>query len=293
MSSTISSDINKMLSALKNVRRGEHQDTTICMKQELLTSSKGSSRAKPPSVQSTRGRQQLTPELLRPHCDKCGCGEGLRPGLDCRCHCERCTSGKPRCTSPRMAERREEGESCASFLSKRTMAKAPSSSNLYNKKKSRNETNCKSSLETEATPLPPKPVEVPAREEVEIKPIKQKSCGASASAAVCRTKSEAAKPVRAPSKPLPDANPCKPLPEIQIKEMPSSRPVCKRANGGERCASLKGSTCSLWRESGRLRPMDTICYCDACIGFKSTTCSSPRMAEIRATGNRSRATKTI
>ncbi|KAL8433635.1 hypothetical protein Efla_005274 [Eimeria flavescens] len=76
---------------------------------------------------STRGRKLLaaeSPEVLRPHCEACGAGEALRPGLDCRCHCPQCSSGKPRCSSPRMALRREEQETCDSFRTKLAMTRS-------------------------------------------------------------------------------------------------------------------------------------------------------------------------
>lgn len=81
--------------------------------------------------------------------------------------------------------------------------------------------------------------------------------------------------------------------EACTTELPAS--VCKRGSCGSpklpsRCAA---STCTsktrslpefgLWSESGRLRQLSTICYCDSCMGFKVSTCSSPRMAQLRKT----------
>lgn len=83
----------------------------------------------PASKTTTRGRKLLTaeePEVLRPHCEKCGLGEALRPGLDCRCHCPQCTTAKPRCSSPRMALRREEEETCETFTAKLAMTRSRS-----------------------------------------------------------------------------------------------------------------------------------------------------------------------
>ncbi|XP_026190879.1 uncharacterized protein LOC113146771 [Cyclospora cayetanensis] len=87
-------------------------------------------RARSTRTASSAGRKLLTaedPEVLRPHCEKCGCGEALRPGLDCRCHCPQCSSGKPRCSSPRMALRRKEEETCETFVTKLAMTRSRTS----------------------------------------------------------------------------------------------------------------------------------------------------------------------
>lgn len=76
---------------------------------------------------ASRSRKLLTaeePEVLRPHCEKCGIGEALRPGLDCRCHCPQCSAAKRRCSSPRMALRRQERETCETFQSKLAMTRS-------------------------------------------------------------------------------------------------------------------------------------------------------------------------
>lgn len=135
--------------------------------------------------------------------------------------------------------------------------------------------------------------QVPKCEEAEIKQNKQNECVAPAP--VYHLKPEVLQ--KAPSKPPAEEKPCKSVPAICIKDMPASRPVCKRLSKGERSEKFRSSaSCCQWRESGKLRPVDVICYCDACIGFKSTQCSSPRMAELRAsqrTASKSRLTKTI
>lgn len=89
----------------------------------------------------------------------------------------------------------------------------------------------------------------------------------------------------------------------------SSRSGSKRAGCGAlshaRCAdsteifeSCTVTKYGLWSEAGRLRSLEVRCYCDACMGLKSSTCSSPRMAELKKLNGRSdyrgpRATKTV
>lgn len=119
--------------------------------------------------------------------------------------------------------------------------------------------------------------------------------------------SEATEYAETSGKPAKDKRPGK-----GVKEAPDTHPPpCKRGKSGdhkhetppcckksiEKDGSRSEHDSALWSQAGRLRPLEEICYCNACIGLTSSTCKSPRMALKKShTGRESRgprATKTL
>lgn len=112
-----------MVHALRNIISLRHHDvigTRICpyIIRELSDFKRKKGEGASTGSKTRRLLQNEEPELLRPHCKKCESGQALRPGLDGRCYCPECEEHQDGCTSPRMAMRRQESDSCATFSRK-------------------------------------------------------------------------------------------------------------------------------------------------------------------------------
>ncbi|KAL8433240.1 hypothetical protein ACSSS7_004025 [Eimeria intestinalis] len=138
--------------------------------------------------------------------------------------------------------------------------------------------------------------------------VKKETFGAASS----RVRSKAHEPAEArePAREEVQEKPRGEEPESLVNALPPAR-GCKRARSGcpklVACSRYKTSAtlggCStaqnfaLWSDAGRLRELDLICYCDACIGLQDGTCTSPRMAKIKeagtGAGSQSRQYKTV
>ncbi|KAL8274694.1 hypothetical protein Esti_001409 [Eimeria stiedai] len=289
------------------------------------------------------------PEVLRAHCEKCGCGEALRPGLDCRCHCPQCLAGKPRCSSPRTALRKQENQTCETFTASLTKANSrkiashseswsrrPASSDkaapqkgltcgsttnagfesaapLKQESMGGNDNMSTSAFSRGQTAKSEKARKTKSRggssvEELELQMSKPevfvrsesgkvKKGTFSAACSRARTKGHERAEVPEPAKEKAQEKPCEEESEALVKELPSA-PGCKRGRSGcpklaacsryKTPASVEGCSTTqnfaLWSDSGRLRELEMICYCDACIGLNDGTCTSPRMAKFKRTG---------
>ncbi|KAL8425083.1 hypothetical protein Efla_001472 [Eimeria flavescens] len=336
------STVGKMLaSALKDIKQAEPQGTIAWFKKELLgftstkSPDKGLADISSTTEVSTASKKNMStkkltssreckllraeePEVPRPHCDKCGCGEALRPGLDCRCHCPQCLAGKKRCSSPRMSLRRKEGETCETFT--RSLAKTRArrfsrdndvcsrrSALFDNKGRRQLKKRGDSGSETmQEAPKPAKSLSHKEPSETEgLKPdifvrtesgqVKMEVFSAACSRVQPLIKTSAAA-AKSSKEVIPEKH-CETQLEASVKNSPSTT-GCKRARS-EACKtaaccryetlfSAGGSAAipqfALWSDAGRLRELELICYCDACIGLRDGTCTSPRMAEFKKSG---------
>ncbi|CDJ42164.1 hypothetical protein, conserved [Eimeria tenella] len=262
---------------------------------------------------STRSRRLLAPEepeVLRPHCEKCGFGEALRPGLDCRCHCYQCSSGKPRCSSPRMAARRAERETCETFTTKLAMTRSRSAARRDQRKASASNrstadvstvstvvksesSNLKrggssgtnqavESRKSEVTEQTPPTRDVPSGLK---KTESTKSCNS------CRTESRKSiahgesnkdvAPTEATVESTPNQHPCN-LPCKRQRNKPCRPNPPSRCSSNENISSkYRRPHCPMCSQVGCLRNVEVQCYCDACQESRNGQCSSPRMADFR------------
>lgn len=285
---------------------------------ELLSSTTnrnvGSSRK---TSTSSRGRKLLTaeePEMLRPHCDNCGYGEALRPGLDCRCHCPQCTTGKPRCSSPRMAIREE--ETCESFSKKLAMTKSRSAARRVASMKSiaapapasfkEERMPTKKAPTSACSRAPTRRCETVPKAESTIKIVTQETKPEVATKPALEEVKEATVTKKMPTIACSRAETkkcnmpkksetCKTeIVEKTLESKQSSRHGCKRGRSGAPMLELPScladdntSTkyrrphCHMCSQLGCLRNVEVVCYCDACQEQRGAECSSPRMAEFR------------
>lgn len=277
----------------------------------VQTTRKGSSAAGAETSRSagktaSRSRKLLTaeePEVLRPHCEKCGIGEALRPGLDCRCHCPQCSAAKPRCSSPRMALRRQEKETCETFQSKLAMTRSRTAARrVTSTTAERQDTRvCKTAKEDSAQcgagSAKRQPSKQCSRTSSRTGSAEQpRKADSTVKANLDTQKSEVAAPTVVIKREASGLN-CQQqsFGKNATPSRPVASPACKRAKSGaaEHSLSIRCVTndqlntkyrrphCPLCSQVGCLRNLEVICYCDPCQECRGEQCSSPRMADFR------------
>ncbi|KAL8452716.1 hypothetical protein Emed_001280 [Eimeria media] len=318
------SAMSKMLaSALKNIKKPEPQPTLAVIERELIGSTLGkiaskasedggaagevstlktktASHGKATASRASKLLKAEEPEVLRPHCEKCGCDEALRPGLDCRCHCPHRRAASSDKAAPKKGLTRgatnNPGLEAASTLKQETMSGI---SAMTTTAFSRGQTNKSESKSRGAGALAELEHEM-SKPDVFVRSesgnVKKETFSAACSRG--RSKAHELAEVPEPHKEEEQEKPCEKESKEAVKEVPSAS-GCKRARSGcpklAACSRFKTSALSmggcsttqnfaLWSDAGRLRELDMICYCDACIGLRDGTCTSPRMAKFKKTG---------